>query len=114
MPGCFLLTSPQGRGARPLAAFLMGRVIADEAELLTLAVCPQCRRTGLARELVQRFADHAAGAGATSAFLEVAADNLPAQALYAATRWQPSGRRRDYYAPGMDALILSLRLSPGQ
>ena len=114
MRGCFLLTGPPRHADLPTPAFLLGRVIADEAELLTLAVNPQSRRAGLARELVQRFARQAATLGAASAFLEVAADNLPAQTLYDTTGWRQTGRRRDYYAPGTDALILSLRLeAPG-
>lgn len=96
--GSFVLDRPQG--------FLIGRVIADEAELLTLAVDPPARRQGVARALCDEFARHAAKQGAVTAFLEVASDNLPAQALYAGLGWQGCGRRRDYYAPGVDALVL--------
>lgn len=101
--GAFLLTRPD--------AFLIGRVTLDEAELLTLAVAPAARRHGTGRALVEGFARAAATRGATGAFLEVAADNQPAQALYAATGWQAAGRRRGYYGAGMDALILWRDLS---
>ena len=40
-PPNFLIDLPQG--------FLIGRAVADEAELLTLAVAPETRRQGLAR-----------------------------------------------------------------
>lgn len=99
----FLLTQPR--------AFLLGRVIADEAELLTLATDPAARRQGAGRALVTAFAQEAAARGATTAFLEVASDNAPARALYAATGWQEAGQRRNYYAQGVDALVLTLNLT---
>lgn len=91
-------------------AFAMGRVIADEAELLTLAVHPGARRAGLGRAQLDRFEATAAAAGARTAFLEVAADNDAARALYRAAGYAESGRRTAYYtAPNgakIDALIL--------
>ncbi|WP_294927440.1 GNAT family N-acetyltransferase [uncultured Paracoccus sp.] len=100
--GCFLLTRPD--------AFLIGRAIAGESELLTLAVAPGARRRGLGRALVAEFALRSAEMDADRAFLEVASDNAPAQALYLAQGWRQAGRRRDYYAPGVDALVMSLPL----
>lgn len=97
--GSFLLTRPR--------AFLIGRSIAGETELLTLAVAPDARRQGLARALVQQFLMVARHNDAGNCFLEVASDNPGAQALYAATGWRSAGRRRNYYAPGVDALILT-------
>lgn len=92
------------------AGFLLGRAVAGEAELLTLAVAPEARRRGLGQRLVSRFLYQARLRGAESAFLEVAADNAPAQALYARAGFAPAGRRRGYYqgADGraVDALVL--------
>lgn len=103
MRGSFLLHHPD--------AFLIGRVIADEAELLTLAVAPAARRQGLGRRLVGDFTATARDSGARQGFLEVASDNAPAQALYAAAGWRRAGLRRNYYAPGVDAIILSRALT---
>ena len=103
--GALLLTSDHG--------FLLARVAAGEAELLTLAVAPAARRTGEGRDLVRRFVVAAEGLGATVAFLEVASDNPAAQALYRATGWHEAGRRRGYYAPGIDALVLRRDLAAG-
>ncbi|MBU3028583.1 GNAT family N-acetyltransferase [Paracoccus marinaquae] len=100
--GSFLLSRPEG--------FLLGRTVADEAELLTLAVAPEARRQGLGRDLTARFATAAAGRGAGTAFLEVAADNRPARALYAGLGWTEAGRRPGYYGAGRDALVLRLAL----
>ncbi|KFI33582.1 alanine acetyltransferase [Haematobacter missouriensis] len=108
-----------GRGVfllREDAAFLIGRVIADEAELLTLAVSSAFRQRGIGRRLVEGFAAEAARRGAASAFLEVAADNAPARALYAATGFRVAGHRRGYYATpdggSVDAVVMTRALLP--
>lgn len=97
-PGSLLLTVPHG--------FLLGRVMADEAELLTLAIAPSVRRSGHGRALVRQFLSAIAAQGAKTAFLEVAADNAPALSLYRQTGWTEAGRRRNYYAAGLDALVM--------
>ncbi len=100
-PGAFLLSDPHG--------FLLGRAIADEAELLTLAVDPAHRRKGIAARLLAGFSTRAAALGATTAFLEVASDNAAARALYVGAGWAQAGLRRNYYAPGIDAVVMRLR-----
>lgn len=79
-------------------AFALGRVIADEAELLTLATSPGARRRGLGKACVSAFLHAAHARGATTAFLEVAADNTAALALYRACGFDENGRRPGYYA----------------
>jgi len=106
--GSFLDVLPGG--------FVLGRVIADEAELLTIAVAPDARRQGSGAALLAAFHDHAAELGAVTAFLEVAEDNAAARALYAQGGWTESGRRRGYYHPpqgaAVDALVLTRALAP--
>ena len=101
-PLVFALTRPE--------AFLLGRVVAGEAELLTIAVHPDQRRAGLGRALVEAFLTEAVARGGESAFLEVAEGNTAARALYAACGFAPAGRRRSYYhrpdGTSEDALIL--------
>jgi ribosomal-protein-alanine N-acetyltransferase len=101
-PLCFALTEPGG--------FLLGRVVAGEAELLTLAVAADQRRRGIGAALVQAFLQESQARGADSAFLEVAEGNTPARALYAAAGFHPAGKRRSYYqrpdGGAEDALIL--------
>lgn len=104
--GTFLLARQSG--------FLLGRALAGEAELLTLAVDPDARRAGTGRALTAEFADTARAAGATDAFLEVAADNAAARALYAAQGWLEAGLRRGYYGPGADAVVMRLALGADQ
>jgi ribosomal-protein-alanine N-acetyltransferase len=92
------------------AGFLLGRAVAGEAELLTIAVAPEARRLGLGRKLVGRFIYQARLRGAEGAFLEVAEDNAPARGLYLASGFAEAGRRRGYYRTpegrAIDALVL--------
>ena len=92
--------------------FVLARVAADEAEILTLAVLAAHRRQGVAARLLQAASDAAAGAGAKAMLLEVAVSNAPACALYAAQGFVQVGRRRGYYAAGADALVLRRILEP--
>jgi len=90
--------------------FIVVRVGADEAEILTLAVSRAKRRRGIGANLVRTAAVHAAQHGVKRLFLEVASANRAAQRLYGGLGFHEVGRRRDYYALGAgkfdDALIL--------
>ena len=94
--------------------FLLGRVVADEAELLTLAVLPDHRRRGVGKALVHGFLTQSRQRAATRAFLEVAASNHSAIRLYDSAGFVLAGRRTGYYrtATGAaeDALVLSCAL----
>lgn len=112
LPGRIALVAS---GASGPAGFLLLGQAADEAEIITLAVLPTARRRGIGRALVSAAAAHAAAAGATRLFLEVADDNAPALALYARAGFVPVGRRRGYYARAggaVDARVLALPLTP--
>jgi ribosomal-protein-alanine N-acetyltransferase len=106
-PGCLGLALEQ-EGA--LAAVLLLRRAADEAEVLTLAVAPACRRQGLGARLLRAGLAALAAAGVRRCFLEVGDDNAAALALYRSLGWRQVGRRRQYYRRGADALVLSLDL----
>lgn len=126
---CFTVPRPWGEGEfagfldDPLAfllvegdaGFLLGRAVAGEAELLTLAVAPEARRRGLGRKLVARFVYQARLRGAETAFLEVASDNAAARALYARCGFAESGLRRGYYrgpdGVAVDAVVMARGLA---
>ncbi|WP_062762407.1 GNAT family N-acetyltransferase [Falsirhodobacter sp. alg1] len=97
-------TAPGGFLLREGGGFLIGRAIAGEAELLTLATHPAHRRQGIASRLVDAFLTRAS-AVADTAFLEVAADNSGAIRLYDAAGFANVGVRRRYYGP-IDALVM--------
>lgn len=97
------------------SAFVLGRVIADEAEVLTLATHPAQQRKGLADRWLKDFIDRAMQAGANRVFLEVAADNDAARKLYAKYGFEQVGLRQGYYRRSnnlrVDALVLSRKLT---
>ena len=86
------------------------RIVADEAEVLTIATDPAKRRQGLARAALKDAENAAALAGAREIFLEVAEDNLPAQTLYKAENYHQVGRRPGYYLPKNAAPVAALVL----
>ncbi|WP_209427824.1 GNAT family N-acetyltransferase [Pararhodobacter sp. SW119] len=107
-PRTILLTAPENR------AFLLGRIVTDEAEILTLATHPDTRRQGLAHALVERFLDAAKDRGVSRIFLEVAEPNTPARALYASLGFEVVGQRPGYFrtngAAPVTALVLARRI----
>ena len=68
-----------------VVGILLGRVAADEFEILNLAVGRMHRRRGVASKLVSAALGYAGTAGAQQAYLEVRASNEVAIALYAKT-----------------------------
>lgn len=103
----FIVAEPQG--------FVLGRVAAGEAELLTLAVAPDARQRGIGRRLLDAFEARAQARGAARAILEVGAGNRAARALYARAGYRQAGCRPGYYrhpdGRAEDALLLEKRLA---
>jgi ribosomal-protein-alanine N-acetyltransferase len=104
-PHVALVAHPQG--------FALTRTVAGEVELLTLAVDPDHRRKGIATHLMTQWM---MACQADTAFLEVAANNFAAQALYAAHGFSRAGVRKAYYArpdgPPVDAVLMRALLTP--
>lgn len=102
-PGAFAVgwSAPAG-----LAGFILARVVAGEAEILTLAVDPQVRRQGIGRRLLDAAIEAAVRSGAIAMFLEVDDGNQAAVSLYRSANFAVVGRRRAYYADGGDALVM--------
>lgn len=104
------------RAGEPLATagFILGRLIADEAEILTLGVCESWQRRGIGQRLVEALGRAARKAEARRLYLEVAASNATALRLYQKLGFAEIGRRKDYYErpgnPPEDAINLSLAL----
>jgi ribosomal-protein-alanine N-acetyltransferase len=95
---------------RALAGFILSRLAAGEAEILSVAVAPARRSRGLGGKLLDLHLRRLAGLGVTAVFLEVDEDNAPARRLYGRARFRDVGRRPAYYArpegPPASALVL--------
>lgn len=94
----------------PPHGLLLARAAADEAEILTVAVIPDARRQGAGAALLDEMLRVLRAGGTRRVFLEVAADNTAAQALYARKGFIVCGRRPRYYAGGVDAAIMERAL----
>jgi ribosomal-protein-alanine N-acetyltransferase len=100
-------------GGEATVGFSLARTVADEAELLLLAVLPRHQREGIGRRLLDHFIDRAGAEGTSRVHLEVR-DGNAAVAMYRAAGFKQAGRRRNYYhaADGgrFDALTLFRQL----
>ncbi|SER82035.1 ribosomal-protein-alanine N-acetyltransferase [Tranquillimonas rosea] len=109
MPGVYLEGDATG--------IALGRTVADEAELLTLAVSPDVQRQGRGRRLLADFEATTRQRGAVILHLEVAADNAAARALYDSAGYEVSGRRPRYYrtpdGTRIDAILMRRTLAAG-
>jgi ribosomal-protein-alanine N-acetyltransferase len=93
------------------AGFVMSRMAADEAEILSVAIAAPQRGRGLARILLRLHLGRLASLGVKTVFLEVEESNAPARRLYRALRFREVGRREGYYTenPSGPANALTLR-----
>ena len=116
-----LLATPAGNGLilqidGDDAGVVLWRTMADEAELLTLAVRADRRRRGVGAALLGEVVERSRRQGARRLFLEVGVDNPGARSLYSQAGFVEVGRRAAYYRrpTGLaDALVLRLTLSDG-
>ena len=79
-----------------VVGFALSRAVADEAELLLLAVSPAARRRGVGGALLRSMIAEARGRGIAKVHLEVRASN-DAIALYTSAGFVKTGERRAYY-----------------
>lgn len=104
----------QVREPRTVAGFVIGRIAADEAEILSIGVAPEWQRRGIARQMIEGLVRAAQRTEVKRLFLEVSADNTAATRLYQGLGFEAVGRRKAYYRrPGgqpVDALVLALNL----
>ncbi len=92
--------------AGEVQGFILSRLAADEAEILTIAVKPKKRGHGIAGKLMRANMEQLQGAGAKSWFLEVEAQNVAALALYKRFGFERVGERKSYYRkPDGDAAL---------
>jgi [ribosomal protein S18]-alanine N-acetyltransferase len=83
-------------GATPVG-FMLVRFTVDEGEILLTGIVPEARRRGHATRLMHVMLEAARAAGIAQLFLEHAAGNEAAGALYGRFGFAPVGRRRAYY-----------------
>ena len=90
-----------------LLTFACGWLIIDEFHLTAIAVHPDHRKKGLAREILGKLLIEAEAKGANIATLEVDSQNVGAINLYKSCGFKTTGIRKEYCKNGNDALIQS-------
>ena len=95
---------------QPFAA-LCYRLLADEAEIIEIAVRQDKRRQGCGARLIGALQRQLKGTQTTRLVLEVAESNQEAMSFYHHFGFQDIGRRHAYYHNRIDAIIMELRLS---
>jgi ribosomal-protein-alanine N-acetyltransferase len=112
MAGVFLILAVH-RATESVIGFSLFRTVADESELLLIAVLPGEQRRGVGSLLLEDFLDRAREDQASRVHLEVR-DGNPALGMYRAAGFSPVGRRRNYYhatdGKRYDAITLAYEL----
>jgi ribosomal-protein-alanine N-acetyltransferase len=77
-----------------------------EADVLTVAVLPEFRRQGIAKEFMRQIEQWSKERGASAMMLEVEHTNESAIALYISLGYMKISVRMDYYGPRKDAFVM--------
>lgn len=93
-------------GEKQIIAMIVIWIILDEAHIATIAVHPDYRRQGIARQLLVESLRSCISRGVKTATLEVRESNLAAQRLYGEFKFFEVGRRKNYYRDNKEDAIL--------
>jgi len=95
-----------------VTGFIIGRQVADEAEVLNLAVAPHARQRGEGGALLKAATDEFLARGAKRVYLEVRESNTTAIAFYVKNGFSMVGRRSSYYRdPDEAAVVMEKKLT---
>jgi [ribosomal protein S18]-alanine N-acetyltransferase len=95
-----------------ISGFLMGRRVADQAEVLNLAVATTHRRRGEGTALLEAALDEFGLCGTKSVYLEVRESNTGAIAFYEKHGFAKMGGRKAYYrSPDEAAVTMERKLT---
>ncbi|MBT6139354.1 MAG: GNAT family N-acetyltransferase [Rhodospirillaceae bacterium] len=100
IPGAIglIAEADSGDGGGPAVGFVVVQRLADQAEIISIAVAESWRGHGVGERLMRAAMASAIVVGACEMFLEVAEDNMAALALYSGLGFEVVGRRSKYYS----------------
>jgi len=87
-------------------------LLPPDADVLTIAVSGSAQGRGVGRLLLEELIAIAVSHECSQLLLEVRSDNVSALGMYEHFGFESISKRRDYYASGVDALIMRLRPLP--
>ncbi|MDO8732979.1 MAG: ribosomal protein S18-alanine N-acetyltransferase [Actinomycetota bacterium] len=82
--------------------------LTPDADVQTIAVSPKAQGKGMGRLLLEELINQAIARDCVQLVLEVRSDNDAALSMYTRRGFEQLNTRRDYYAPGVDALVMRL------
>jgi len=95
-----------------VSGFVVGRQVADEAEVLNIAVAPTARRKGIGKALLRSALQAFRMRGTQRAFLEVRESNAAGIAFYERQGFAKVGKRAGYYRnPDEAAIVMERKLT---
>jgi [ribosomal protein S18]-alanine N-acetyltransferase len=97
------------RNEQGIAAFICGRKVAEEGEILNLAVRPGLRKRGMGKALAGKLLHAFAQDGVAQVFLEVRESNAPAISFYRQLGFHQIGHRPSYYQNPPEAALVLMR-----
>lgn len=93
------------RRGEKIVGYALGRVVADESELMKICVLPEWRRQGIAEKMLCALLEKMREKGAEACFLEVRSKNRAAISLYEKLGFEKIGLRKNYYGDD-DAVVM--------
>jgi ribosomal-protein-alanine N-acetyltransferase len=84
-------------------------LLPPDSDIQTIAVAPGAQGQGIGSAILDELMSIARDRGCTSMMLEVRSDNEAAMSVYQSRGFEPLSHRRDYYAPGVDAIVMRCR-----
>ncbi|MGB7212490.1 MAG: ribosomal protein S18-alanine N-acetyltransferase [Gemmatimonadales bacterium] len=96
-------------GAGAVVGYGLGRIVADDGEILNLAVAEEHRRRGIARALLDLMLARFDAGPVRQVFLEVREGNVAAVTLYQGEGFVLMDRRAEYYRHPVEAALVLRR-----
>jgi ribosomal-protein-alanine N-acetyltransferase len=93
-------------GEKTIVAYGCVQCVAEECDLLNIAVAEEYRRAGLGKIMLSRLTIGAKRRGAEKMFLEVRQSNAAARGLYLQAGFEEIGVRKKYYPDGENAVVM--------
>lgn len=95
-----------------VVGYAAASVVADEAEIMDVAVSENYRRRGIGREILSSLEALCRELGAAAIYLEVRSQNSAARTLYESLGYEAYGTRHGYYKnPADDAVLMKKNIS---
>ena len=91
-------------------SFIIGGTNGKKGVIYTLNVRPQFRRAGAGTALLLRFEEELRKKGCDEIHLQTHVNNVPARRLFSKFGYEISGIIKDYYAPGIDAFEMTMKI----